>query len=108
MFAPIQLLVSIVIGAIEFFLGVRFLLRLFGASPQAPFVNWIYDMSAPLLAPFNNIFPSSRIEGYVFDFTTLFALFVYVFIGYLIMQLIEYLNFSGRRRTTVYTEKDEL
>lgn len=99
MFTPIQLMVNVVIGAIEFFLGVRFLLRLFGANPNAPFVNWVYDMSAPLLAPFNNIFPNSRIEGFVFDFTTLFALFVYVFVGYLIMELIAYINYSGRSRT---------
>ena len=106
MFTPIKVLVNVVIGAIEFFLGIRFLLRLFGANPQAPFVNWVYDMAAPLLAPFNNIFTSPKIEGYVFDFTTLFALFVYVFIGYLVTQLVAYLNFSGRSRTTVYTEKD--
>ena len=100
MFAPIQMLVSIVIGAIEFFLGIRFLLRLFDANPNAPFVQWIYDMTVPLLAPFNNIFPTSRVEGFVFDFTTLFALFVYVFIGYLVIQLISYLNYSGRSRNT--------
>lgn len=94
------MLVSLVIGAIEFFLGIRFLLRLFGANPNAPFVQWIYDMTAPLLTPFNNIFPTSRVEGFVFDFTTLFALFVYVFIGYLVLQLIAFLDYSGRSRNT--------
>jgi len=106
MFTPIQTLVSIVIGAIEFFLGVRFLLRLFGANPKAPFVNWVYDMTTPLLTPFNNIFPSSQVEGFVFDFTTLFALFVYVFIGYLVMQLITYFNYSGRSRHASYHSED--
>ena len=92
------MLVNIVLGAIEFFLGIRFLLRLFGTNPNAPFADWIYDMSAPLVAPFSGIFPNPRVEGLIFDFTTLFALFVYVFIGYLIMELIAFLNFSGRRR----------
>ena len=98
MFAPVQMLVSLVIGAVEFFLGLRLLLRLFGANPQAPFVNWVYEMTTPLLWPFNNIFPSSTIQGYVFDFTTLFALLVYVFLGYLILQLIGYINYSVHRR----------
>lgn len=101
MFAPIQVLVNVVVVAIEFFLGIRFLLRLFGANPAAPFVQWIYDMTQPLLVPFNNIFPTSRVEGFVFDFTTLFALLVYVFIGYLVMELIAYLNYSGRSRNTL-------
>lgn len=90
------MLASLIIGAIEFFLGLRFFLRLFGANPKTPFVNWIYDMSAPLVAPFRGIFPASRIEGFVFDFTTLFALFVYVFLGYLILQLIAYLDYPTR------------
>lgn len=92
MFALVRILVSIIVGAIEFFLGARFLLKLFGANVSTPFVKWIYDMGDPLLAPFNNIFPSSRIDGFVFDFTTLCALFVYVLIGYLIMELIAYIN----------------
>lgn len=92
------MLASLIIGAIEFFLGLRFFLRLFGANPKTPFVNWIYDMSAPLVAPFRGIFPASRIEGFVFDFTTLFALFVYVFLGYLILQLIAYLDYPAREK----------
>lgn len=99
MFVLMRMLVSVIVGAIEFFLGIRFLLRLFGANGSAPFVRWIYDMGEPLLAPFNNIFPSSRIEGFIFDFTTLFALFVYVFIGYLVMELIAYINYATRIRT---------
>lgn len=101
MFAPVQVLVSLVIGAIEFFLGIRFLLRLFGANPSAPFVSWVYEMTNPLLYPFNNIFPTSQIQGFVFDFTTLFALMVYVFVGYLILQLIGYINYSVRDRRDV-------
>ena len=99
MFALVRVLVSVLIGAIEFFLGVRFLLRLFGANGSAPFVRWIYDMSEPLIAPFSNIFPNARIDGFVFDFTTLFALFIYVFMGYLVMELIAYINYTTRNRT---------
>jgi uncharacterized protein YggT (Ycf19 family) len=98
MFTPIGALVSMVIGAIEFFLGLRFLFRLFGANPTAPFVSWIYEMTAPLVAPFSNIFPTPKVEGFVFDFTTLFALFVYVFIGYLVLQFIAYISLSLNRR----------
>lgn len=101
MFAPVQALVGIVIGAIEFFLGIRFLFRLFGANPAAPFVNWIYEMTAPLIAPFSNIFPTSKVVGFVFDFTTLFALFVYVFIGYLVLQFIAYIDHSVNRRNSL-------
>lgn len=98
MFPPVTGLVKLIIGAIEFFLGLRFLLRLLGANAEAPFVSWIYEMSAPLLAPFEGIFPSARVEGLVFDFTTLFALLVYVFIGYLILEAVAYISYAARRR----------
>lgn len=101
MFTPVQVLLNFIVGAIEFFLGVKFLLRLLGANPTAPFVAWIYDMAATLEAPFANIFPTTKIEGYVFDFTTLFALFIYVFIGYLIVELLAFINFSTTTRTRV-------
>ncbi len=60
-------------------------------------------MTAPLLAPFQNVFPTGEIQGFVFDFTTLFALLVYVFLGYLILQLSKH-NFSTTRRTTIVRE----
>ncbi|HYC79744.1 MAG TPA: hypothetical protein VEC17_01835, partial [Candidatus Binatia bacterium] len=42
-------------GIVETLLGLRFLLRLIGANPAAGFVDAVYTLTQPLVAPFNNI-----------------------------------------------------
>jgi uncharacterized protein YggT (Ycf19 family) len=96
MLAPLRTLVHFLLAAIQFFLGMHFFLRLLGANPRTPFVAWIYETSAPLLAPFQNMFPVGRVEGVAFDFTTLFALFFYVFAGYVVFQTLLFLESRAR------------
>ncbi|HIA92149.1 TPA: YggT family protein [Candidatus Saccharibacteria bacterium] len=70
-------------------LGLRFILRLLGANSENEFVSWVYDTSAPLLSPFENIFPTVRVEdGFVIEITTLFALLVYGIIASLFIYLL--------------------
>lgn len=85
-----ETVISFVLGIIELFLILRFFFHLFGANSSAPFVRWLYDMTDPLLNPFRNIFPSPQIGGgaFVVEFTTLVALIVYMFVGYLLLELI--------------------
>ncbi|MBI3251335.1 MAG: hypothetical protein HYZ62_00315, partial [Candidatus Andersenbacteria bacterium] len=33
---------------VELILGLRLILKFFGANPAAPFVNWLYATSTPL------------------------------------------------------------
>lgn len=91
MFLTIRFLVSIinfVFGIIAALIGLRIILRLFGASPAAPFVDWVFDTSQPLIAPFQGMFPSPVIEGqFVIEFSSLFALVIYAFVGYLLTDL---------------------
>lgn len=92
-------LVNIVFGIIEIFLGLRILLKLFGANSAAPFVNWIYETSQPLLEPFQNIFPTPVIEGgFVLELSTLFALVIYGLLGYLLTELIYFVGDASERR----------
>jgi uncharacterized protein YggT (Ycf19 family) len=72
----------------EFLLGARIFLKLFGASPYAPFVSWIYQTTEPLLAPFVGIFPNPQLTGFILEFSTLFALIIYALIGYFVTNLI--------------------
>lgn len=86
-------ILNLIVGVVETLLSLRLVLKLFGASPQAPFVTWIYETSAPLLTPFANIFPSPRIEGlFILEIPTLFALGVYAFIGYFLIELVANLD----------------
>lgn len=75
------------IGLIEILLAFRFLLKLFGANANAGFTSFIYSISMPLVIPFTTVFGTSRIEGSLFEWTTLLAMFVYLIIGWGIIQL---------------------
>jgi hypothetical protein len=76
-----------VAGLIEVVLGLRFILRLIGANPAAGFVDFVYGLSAPFVAPFNNIVHNARIEGSVFDWNTLIAMAVYWIAAWAIVRL---------------------
>jgi len=82
-------LVDIFVGIVVLALGLRLVLRLFGANPATPFVDWVYTMTLPLLEPFRGIFPSQVIDGgFVLEFTTIFAMVAYAILGWLIAELI--------------------
>lgn len=85
-------LANVVFGAIMLLLGLRFIFRLFGANPGAPFVDWLYNTTGELLYPFRGIFPTPVIDGgFVFDVTTLVALVIYGLLLALIVYLLDLL-----------------
>src|SRR5690349_101690 len=91
-------LIEIIVGLAEAVLVIRILLRLFAASPSAPFVHWIYSTSATLLEPFRGIFPTAVINrAYVLDFTALFALIIYAIIGGFLIYLASWLETAAMR-----------
>lgn len=97
----ILILVNFVFTIIGLLLGLRIILRFFGANANTPFVAWIYESSDSLLAPFAGIFPVTRIDGgFVVDFPAVFALIVYAFIGYLIIETVALLAFRSEERIT--------
>lgn len=91
--------VNLMLAIVGVILGLRFILRLFGADGGNDFVNWIYETSGEILGPFRGIFPSANLDGFVIDFTAIFALVVYSLIGMLAFYLIEMLTprKKGRR-----------
>lgn len=93
----INSIVSWVVMAVNAFLGLRFLLRLFSANTTNDFVSWVYENTAPLLEPFLGIFPNSRLEGGItIEFSTLFAIIVYSLIGYLFMALVQKVKVASK------------
>ncbi len=82
-------LATFVFGLIDLLLIFRFVLKLLAANPSANFVAWVYETTQPLLNPFLLAFPTPKVRGgFTLEFTTLFAIFVYTFLGYLIQELL--------------------
>lgn len=93
MFRLLRDLTAFVVGIIEILLIFRFILRLLSANPNANFVGWIYEASYPLLVPFLFAFPTPSVRGgFALEFSTLFAIFAYAFVGYILQELLEILD----------------
>ncbi len=88
--------VNFVFGLIEIIIGFRILLLMLGANPNTPVVSWIYSVSANLLYPFQNIFPSPVLgKGFVLDMSALVGLLIYAVISYLITELIKFISYTS-------------
>lgn len=77
-----------IFGLLNVLLAFRFVLKLLAANSAAGFSKFIYTLSYPFAAPFLNVFKTSRmIEGNVFEWTTLLAMFVYTLLAWGIIKI---------------------
>jgi uncharacterized protein YggT (Ycf19 family) len=74
-------LVWFLAGLVDSLIGIRFALKLLGASTQAPFVNLVYGITSPLISPFRLIFPTAGHGPFVLEPESLVALIIYPLIG---------------------------
>ncbi|MEA2643036.1 MAG: hypothetical protein QOG08_62 [Chloroflexota bacterium] len=77
-----------VVGVVEIFIAARFLGKLFGASAHSAFVNFIYQVSGPVVAPFTGIFGDTGSRTNTFETASLVAIVVYAVIGWGLVVLI--------------------
>jgi uncharacterized protein YggT (Ycf19 family) len=89
-------IVWFIAGLIDVLVGLRFVLKLFGASEASPFVTLLYALTAPLVGPFQNIFPESGQRGFVFEPASLVAIAIYPLIAFGVVSLIRIIS---QRRT---------
>jgi uncharacterized protein YggT (Ycf19 family) len=80
------------LGLLETLLLARFVLRALGANPASGFVNFIYSLSAPFVAPFRGIFPTPQTDGLVVEWFTLIALIAYLLLAYAVVYLLQLLK----------------
>src|SRR5262249_49984081 len=71
--------VSLALALVEGLLIIRIVLLVLAANPDAGFSSWIYGLTAPLVAPFQGVFPAvgSGGQGSVLDTAAILAMIVY-------------------------------
>ena len=80
--------VGFIVGVVDVFIAARFLGKLLWASAQSAFVNFIYQVSSPMVAPFTGIFGDSGSKTNTFETASLVAIVVYAVIGWGLVVLI--------------------
>ncbi|OGC78226.1 hypothetical protein A2619_02685 [candidate division WWE3 bacterium RIFOXYD1_FULL_39_9] len=89
-YKSLSLLANFIFNFIGLILLLRIGLRFLGANEAAPFVDWIYDTSDPLLNPFREMFTTERTpEGFVIEISSLFALLTYMFLAFFAQEILD-------------------
>ncbi len=90
----------LIVSVIVILLAIRFAFVLINANAATGFVNFIYQVTDPLVSPFRNIV---NIPG--FDMGSIIAIFVYMIVGWLIITLFR-LVFADTNRVRQVTQVD--
>lgn len=100
-----QQAIGVIAAFVEGLIGIRFVLRLFGANADAGFAQLIYGVTAPLVAPFVGLFGTPKFQGSAFEFTSLVAMIIYALLAWVIVKVV--LMFFGESRRGTVTESTE-
>ena len=76
-----------IVGILEALMAFRFFLKLLGANAGAGFTSFIYGVTHIFVTPFLSVFRINRIDGSVFEWTTLLAMFVYYIVALAIIKI---------------------
>jgi hypothetical protein len=99
-------LVYWIFGLIEGLIAIRFILRAFGANPSAGFAQFIYGITAPLVAPFFGLFSNPSSQGSILELHSIVALIVYALLAWLIGRLVWIL--VGESRSAIKTRSTQI
>jgi uncharacterized protein YggT (Ycf19 family) len=90
--------VTLLFTVIEVLLLLRFVLKLLGANSNQPLVAGLYQITEPLVRPFQGIFPQPNVDA-AFDVAALLAIAFFFLIAALIVAIVRAV--TGSRATTL-------
>ncbi|MCA1644914.1 MAG: YggT family protein [Chloroflexi bacterium] len=93
-------------GLVEGLIAIRFVLKALGANASAGFAEFIYGLTAPLVAPFYGLFGNPAAQGSVLELHSIVALIVYALLAWLIGKLVWIL--MGESRSAVTTRETQI
>jgi len=95
-----------VFALIEGLIAIRLVLRALGANPSAGFAQFIYGITAPLIAPFLGLFGNPTYQASVLELGSIVALIVYALVAWLLGRLVWIL--VGETRSAIRTRSTQM
>ena len=83
----VQLVVALLSGLIM----LRVIFRAAAANPEHPIARTVYRSTAIFIRPFSGLAANPEIDPYVLEITSLLAIAVYLFLGWIAARLIRFL-----------------
>ena len=99
-------LVYWIFGLVEALIAIRLVLKALGANPAAGFAQFIYGITAPLVAPFVGLFQSPAYQNSVLELGSIVALIVYALLAWLLGKLVWIL--VGETRSGIRTRSTQM
>lgn len=85
-------LISLIIGIIAILIALRIVLKLLAANTASSFTQFIYNVTGPLVGPFQNIFGTPAADnGAVFEISSILAIVIYLLVGWLLLKVVQLL-----------------
>ncbi len=81
-----------ILGFVEVLLAFRVLLKALGANPNSGFTSFIYALTGPLALPFRGIIGESMSGGALIEWSSVFAVVVYLVIAGGLVYLLDLVN----------------
>lgn len=105
--ARIAQLIWLFFGVVDGFIGIRILLKLIAANPNNGFTSLVYQLTDLFLWPFFSLTGSPSFENYVFEIPSVIAMFVYIFVGWVIVRLVWIVFYrTPTSRVSTYDRED--
>jgi hypothetical protein len=95
-----------VFALIEGLIAIRLILKALGANPSAGFAQFIYGVTAPLVAPFVGLFGNPAYQNSVLELSSIVALIVYALVAWLLGKLVWIL--MGETRSAIRTRSTQM
>jgi uncharacterized protein YggT (Ycf19 family) len=96
-----------ILALLEILLGLRFLLKLMAANPDAGFATFIYGITGPFVAPFEALVSTPATGGVILELTTLIAMAIYALIFWGIVYIIGIVVNRPRGRTVTRSTREQ-
>jgi YggT family protein len=94
-------IIWLITGFLESLIGIRFVLKLIAANPNAGFAQFIYGMTGPFLVPFHDLTAAPAVAGAVLEIPSLIAMLVYALLAWGIVLILWIVFDSPRRPPTI-------
>jgi uncharacterized membrane protein len=94
------------LGILEIFLGMRFVLKLIAANAASGFSVFIYGITGAVIAPFRSLLGTPTYEGSIFEITTLVAMAVYALFFWIIVRVIRIATDRSTSQTVIQSTRE--
>ena len=95
-------------GLLEGLIGLRFVLKLIAANPNAPFARLVYGATDLFLWPFQGLTATPAANGMVLEISSLIAMVVYAVLAWVFVKLLYLVFLPSRSRSVSVYRRDQV